>query len=367
MPEQWASIGSEHSVGRAQRTRAVRPRRDVPRGFLPRHDPTHDPRVQARQPRVGPHQRRARLRQIPRPRANDHHGGGCAHHGERSHRQDGRAVADAVVARGADVCYLVPVAFSGEAKDPVSVGDVVVDIKSIRDGDPGAIIKSLKAEHPGLIVVDYTLPAAVNANAALYVANDQPFVMGTTGGDREKLLKDVTDAKLPAVIAPQMGKQVVAFQAAMKLMATNFPGAFKGYTLTVTESHQSSKVDTSGTAKAIVESFNELGCGFDIADAVLVRDVPTQIAPIPTGMGVPEEHILGHAFHTYKLTSPDNTVSFEFQHNVCGRSIYAEGSVDAALFLSDKVGDGCDSEDCEAGKTLFDMIDVLKEGGMVTN
>ena len=89
MPEQWASIGSEHSVGRAQRTRAVRPRRDVPRGFLPRHDPTHDPRVQARQPRVGPHQRRARLRQIPRPRANDHHGGGCAHHGERSHRQDG--------------------------------------------------------------------------------------------------------------------------------------------------------------------------------------------------------------------------------------------------------------------------------------
>ena len=279
----------------------------------------------------------------------------------------GRAVADAVVARGADVCYLVPVAFSGEAKDPVSVGDVVVDIKSIRDGDPGAIIKSLKSEHPGLIVVDYTLPAAVNANAALYVANDQPFVMGTTGGDREKLLKDVTDAKLPAVIAPQMGKQVVAFQAAMKLMATNFPGAFKGYTLTVTESHQSSKVDTSGTAKAIVESFNELGCGFDIADAVLVRDVPTQIAPIPTGMGVPEEHILGHAFHTYKLTSPDNTVSFEFQHNVCGRSIYAEGSVDAALFLSGKVGDGCDSEDCEAGKTLFDMIDVLKEGGMVTN
>ena len=103
----------------------------------------------------------------------------------------GRAVADAVVARGADVCYLVPVAFSGEAKDPVSVGDVTVDIKSIRDGDPGAIIKSLKSEHPGLIVVDYTLPAAVNANAALYVANDQPFVMGTTGGDRGKLLKDV--------------------------------------------------------------------------------------------------------------------------------------------------------------------------------
>jgi dihydrodipicolinate reductase len=31
------------------------------------------------------------------------------------------------------------------------------------------------------------------------------------------------------------------------------------------------------------------------------------------------------------------SVSFEFQHNVCGRSIYAEGTVDAVLFLAKKV------------------------------
>eukprot|EP00976_Prorocentrum_cordatum_P114009 1195788-Prorocentrum_minimum.AAC.9 len=48
-------------------------------------------------------------------------------------------------------------------------------------------------------------------------------------------------AGLYAVIAPQMGKQVVAFQAAMAIMGERFPGAFKGYTLKVTESHQSSK------------------------------------------------------------------------------------------------------------------------------
>ncbi|CAH1443960.1 unnamed protein product [Lactuca virosa] len=38
----------------------------------------------------------------------------------------------------------------------------------------------------------------------------------------------------------------------------------------------------------------------------------------------------------YHLTSPDGTVSFQFQHNVCGRSIYAEGAIDAALFLAKK-------------------------------
>lgn len=31
------------------------------------------------------------------------------------------------------------------------------------------------------------------------------------------------------------------------------------------------------------------------------------------------------------------SVVFEFQHNVCGRSIYAEGTVDATLFLAKKV------------------------------
>lgn len=30
-------------------------------------------------------------------------------------------------------------------------------------------------------------------------------------------------------------------------------------------------------------------------------------------------------------------MSFELQHNVCGRSIYAEGTVDAAIFLQAKV------------------------------
>ncbi len=33
--------------------------------------------------------------------------------------------------------------------------------------------------------------------------------MGTTGGDREKLIQDTIDSGTYAVIAPQMGKQVI--------------------------------------------------------------------------------------------------------------------------------------------------------------
>jgi 4-hydroxy-tetrahydrodipicolinate reductase len=90
---------------------------------------------------------------------------------------------------------------------------------------------------------------------------------------------------------------------------------------------------------------------------VRVRDAPTQVDV----MGVPESALAGHAFHTYRLTSPDGTVAFEFQHNVVGRTIYAEGTVDAALFLAERVSASGGSKD---EQRLFDMVDVLGAGAM---
>lgn len=72
---------------------------------------------------------------------------------------------------------------------------------------------------------------------------------------------------------------------------------------------------------------------------------------------VPESALNGHAFHTYQLVSPDGSVMFEFQHNVVGRTTYAEGTVDAALFLARQI-------EGKAPKTLYNMIDVLKAGAM---
>jgi len=45
-------------------------------------------------------------------------------------------------------------------------------------------------------------------NGELYSKVGVPFVMGTTGGDRDLLYKTVQDSKNYAVISPQMGKQV---------------------------------------------------------------------------------------------------------------------------------------------------------------
>lgn len=262
----------------------------------------------------------------------------------------GKAVIEAAANAG---LHIVPISFGAEEESgqSVQVGGKEIQVHSQSERED--ILASVYDEYPNLIVVDYTVPTAVNDNAELYCKIGVPFVIGTTGGDRERLYKTVVDSKNYAVISPQMGKQVVAFLAAMEIMAEQFPGAFSGYSLQVMESHQSNKKDASGTAKAVISCFQKLGVEFDMDQIQLIRDPELQVEMV----GVPKEHISGHAFHMYHLTSPDQTVSFEFQHNVCGRSIYAEGTVDAALFLAKKV-------QSKAGKRIYDMIDVLREGNM---
>lgn len=265
----------------------------------------------------------------------------------------GRAVAEAAVRAG---CQLVPYTLCGasEAASASSLDIGGVDVKLIGPDLRDDLVEDLKLKYPDLIMVDYTLPDVIHQMVDFYIKHNTPFVMGTTGGDRKKIEKDVMDAGLYSVIAPQMGKQVVAFQAMMEIMAENFPGAFAGYKLRVMESHQATKKDTSGTAKAIVGSFQKLGLDFTVDQIEMVRDRVTQIDV----MKVPYEAVTsGHAFHTYQLVSPDGSVYFEFQHNVCGRTIYAEGTVDACFFLQQQV-------EKKAAKTLFNMVDVLKAGAM---
>ena len=208
----------------------------------------------------------------------------------------------------------------------------------------------LKSEFANLVAVDFTHPSVANENADLYRLHGVNFVMGTTGGDRNALTASVVTALTSghcAVIAPNMAKQIVMLQAMLEYAAKNFPKAFAGYRLKVCESHQAGKADTSGTAKAMVGYFNSLGIPFNVNQIVMIRDKTIQRA-----MGVPEEYLDGHGWHTYTLESADGNVLLQITHNVCGRSIYAAGTRDAILFLQNKVNNG-------ARNQVFSMIDVL--------
>lgn len=218
-----------------------------------------------------------------------------------------------------------------------------------RDATRDAAIEKIKETEGPFITVDFTLPVAVNDNAAFYCRHELPFVMGTTGGDRVMLEQTVRNSLISAVIAPNMAKQIVGFQAMMEYAAENFPGLFGGYSLEIRESHQKTKVDTSGTAKAMVNYFNKLGVRFTENDIIKIRDPKIQ----QKQWKIPEKYINGHAWHTYTLDAPDKTAQFSFSHNINGRDIYSWGTFDAILFLQKKI-------ETQTKGNVFTMIDVLK-------
>jgi len=271
------------------------------------------------------------------------------------------AAAEACLRKG---LKLSPVAMTGPDVPECTI--TVADTVSGRRGDvrliPSTDTDEIKARIKGvqtaggdettLLAIDYTHPSAVNSNALFYAEMGVPFVMGTTGGDREKLIADMEAAKHFAVIAPNMGKQIVAMQAALlEDLASKYPAAFGGYKLAVTERHQK-KADTSGTTKAVIDSLKTLSGddGFSYDDIDMIRDDQEAVE-----FGVPEDAIDGHAFHIYTLTSSDGSVQFQLQHNVAGRTVYAEGTADAVPFLSQKVRS-------ETEGKVYSMINVLETG-----
>lgn len=204
---------------------------------------------------------------------------------------------------------------------------------------------------PGTMVVDFTTPAAALNNIAWYVQRGFPFVLGTTGFDGTLARAMVEGGRVPAVIAPNMSVPIVAIQWALHQLAENFPGALRGFDAAVAESHQSTKKDTSGTARAIVADLARLGVPIDEANIVREREPERQ----RRDWGVPDEHLMGHAYHRYELRSEAGDVALRLQHDIHGRRTYAEGTWRALEFLADRVAAG------DNGR-VYTMRDVLAAG-----
>jgi 4-hydroxy-tetrahydrodipicolinate reductase len=244
---------------------------------------------------------------------------------------------------------LLPYSLTGPEIQAAEHKVEAISVRLLKPDEREKFIAEIAQKEKDFLSADYTHPAAVIANAEFYCKYRLPFVMGTTGGDRNRLEETVRESSICAVIAPNMAKQIVGFQAMMEYAAQSFPDLFKGYTLEIKESHQKGKADTSGTAKAMVRYFNRMGLRFEEDQILKERDPEIQ----SSRWGIPEKYLAGHAWHTYTLISGDQTVRFEFVHNVNGRDVYAQGTLDALLYLSARVSEGASGQ-------AYTMIDVLK-------
>jgi 4-hydroxy-tetrahydrodipicolinate reductase len=245
---------------------------------------------------------------------------------------------------------LVPLSFTGPEIEQSKWEQGGASVRLVRPDERPEAEEELKKHQP-FIVVDFTLPSAVMDNVAEYCRRGWPFVIGTTGADYEAIAEQVAKVDFCAVANPNMSIPIVLIQSALSYLAENFPGALDGWKAGIVESHQQGKADTSGTAKHMVRYFNALGVDIDVDQIEKIRDPERQKNEVQ----VPQEYLSGHAYHTYRLKSPDGSVELGFLHNVLGRRTYAVGTIQSVEFLQSQLDQGC------KGK-LFSMLDVLSAG-----
>ena len=197
------------------------------------------------------------------------------------------------------------------------------------------------------IIVDFASGSSVK-NCKMYCELGIPFVMGSTGGDLIAMKSLVEQSNISAVIAPNMASPIVVIQSMLEYAAQNFPGALDGYSLKITESHQAGKEGVSGTAMAFEKLWNEIGAVSDEDGILSVRNRLFQKRIFE----IREEHLDGHGYHEHALDSPNRDVHLALVHNIDGRNVYVDGTIQAIRFMAYKLG--------VKGK-VFSMVDVLKE------
>ena len=211
---------------------------------------------------------------------------------------------------------------------------------------PGELAHLLDRYRPN-VLVDFTVPeASVDAVRAATEAA-VPVVVGTTGFSEAQLedLREASEA-VPVLKATNFARGVQALLRAVESAVADLPG----YDVEVTETHHNRKRDApSGTANTILETIEGVreARGIEGGERVHGREgeAPRQAGDI----GVHARRagdVRGE--HEVLLAGNDEVVTLT--HRAESRRVFAEGALDAAVWL--------------AGKPpgLYDFADVLEDG-----
>ena len=194
------------------------------------------------------------------------------------------------------------------------------------------------------VVVDFTLPDALEANLAAAMAAGTPVVIGTTGVDAagEKAIRRAS-AQIPIVYAANYSSGVTLLR---RLVQTAAAALGDDYDVEIMEAHHRDKRDApSGTAWALGESVAR-GRGVRLEDyAIQARD--GIVGERPAGaigfQALRGGDIVGE--HTVMLAGDGERL--ELTHRASSRATFARGALRAARWAVER----------PAG--LYDMDDVL--------
>jgi 4-hydroxy-tetrahydrodipicolinate reductase len=175
------------------------------------------------------------------------------------------------------------------------------------------------------VLVDFTLPEAVEAHLDYVAKYKKAYVLGTTGlSDTQKSKVEEISKIVPVVFSPNMA-------VGMNILFSMLPEVAKrlgpDYNVEIVEAHHKAKKDApSGTAKKLAEVITQ----------VTKKDIPMHSIR------------LGDIFGDHSVIFCGNSERIEIKHQAHSRDLFVVGALKAAKWIFGK----------PAG--LYSMQDVLK-------
>ena len=182
------------------------------------------------------------------------------------------------------------------------------------------------------VVIDFSTAKAVDALLDYCVATNTPVVLCTTGLSEEQLKRVEEDSKKVAILkSANMSLGINTLMELLKKAALVFAPA--GFDMEIVEKHHNQKIDApSGTAIMLANAINETLDNskhyvYDRHSRRQKREKSEIGMHAIRGGTIVGEHDVIFAGHDEVIT---------LSHSAASKSVFAEGAINAAVFLKDK-------------------------------
>tara|TARA_Y100000590_G_scaffold441943_1_gene569391 strand:+ start:5750 stop:6493 length:744 start_codon:yes stop_codon:yes gene_type:complete len=184
------------------------------------------------------------------------------------------------------------------------------------------------------VVIDFSSPSAIKKNLEMAINNNTGLVIGTTGLEDQEFNKlNIASKKIPILVSSNMSLAVNLLFNLVQKTASILKDS--EYDIEIAETHHKHKKDApSGTALSLGEYASkgrkinfEKAKVFDRIKKNLIRKKGSIGFSVTRGGEIAGEH-------TVSFISPNDRI--DLVHKANNRSIFVDGAIEAAIFISKK-------------------------------
>jgi len=204
-----------------------------------------------------------------------------------------------------------------------------VDVAAGNAGDIPVFSSFAQVDVPADVLIDFSCPDATRSAVRYCAEKKLPCVICTTGLD-DALVADIRQLSSQTAVF-RSGNMSMGINLLMELCKKASAVLGEGFDVEIVEKHHHNKVDApSGTALMLADSINSVNDGkyhyvYDRQSVRAKRDADEiGISSVRGGSIVGEHEVL--------FCGPDEVITL--QHTAYSRNVFANGAIQAALFLA---------------------------------